>query len=254
MTFLTWLQPGTEKQHVADDYAKRLAIGTSSCENVFSTILGHLIAPSKPPTFSFCPLLNISICPSTTDDFSQGKTLAVVVYNPIAWKRLDYVRLVVPTASVQGDSDSPVLIFLVLDSSGVPVAAQVFKNADNEDLFTLVFPVDLPPAGFVTFFLQNSQVLLVCCSLTGMLRVPKPSDLKKFQWKMLIRWSRTIMWESPFLVLHVIRSLIRYNRRYWSDEFYFQQSNWENSASGSGNDDSFELILAEYAVVECKRR
>lgn len=44
----------------------------------------------------------------------------------------------------------------MFDALGSPVAAQVFHNADDSKLFTLVFSVELPPAGFTTYFVQKS--------------------------------------------------------------------------------------------------
>ncbi|KAL6011769.1 hypothetical protein ACLOJK_002234 [Asimina triloba] len=61
---------GTEKQHVANDYAKRLSIG-----------------------YTECPLLNITYCPPSEADLSQGKSLVVVIYNSLGWNREDIVRI-----------------------------------------------------------------------------------------------------------------------------------------------------------------
>lgn len=49
---------GTEKQHVANDYHRRLHQGVDD----FVTQLG----------VSYCPLLNISQCHVTDDDFEEG--------------------------------------------------------------------------------------------------------------------------------------------------------------------------------------
>jgi len=40
---------GTEQQHVAYDYAERLAIGQTQAESVWATTLGQLVNPSSPP-------------------------------------------------------------------------------------------------------------------------------------------------------------------------------------------------------------
>nr|CAB3489901.1 unnamed protein product [Digitaria exilis] len=61
---------GTEKQHVANDYAKRLSIG-----------------------FTRCLLLNVTFCPPSEMDFSKGKSLVVLVYNSLGWKREDVLRV-----------------------------------------------------------------------------------------------------------------------------------------------------------------
>ena len=58
---------GTEKQHVADDYAERLHIGQVECQEVMSTVLNDLFVKTNAPKMdlSFCEYLNISVCPIT---------------------------------------------------------------------------------------------------------------------------------------------------------------------------------------------
>ena len=56
---------GTEKQHVADDYAKRLHIGEVECRGVMSAAFNIIAVKDGPSNvnFTFCEYLNISICP-----------------------------------------------------------------------------------------------------------------------------------------------------------------------------------------------
>ena len=56
---------GTEKQHVADDYAKRLHIGEVECRAVMSAAFNIMAVKDGPSNvnFTFCEYLNISICP-----------------------------------------------------------------------------------------------------------------------------------------------------------------------------------------------
>ncbi|KAL3623214.1 hypothetical protein CASFOL_032030 [Castilleja foliolosa] len=111
---------GTEQQHVANDYAKRLSIGYKESEDVVAASLSCLTQSSpssecKSPTTKFpwlsdtiitvfrmqeshyeiqsCPLLNISYCPATEVDLSNGKKIAVIVYNSLGWKRTDVIRI-----------------------------------------------------------------------------------------------------------------------------------------------------------------
>ena len=59
---------GTEKQHVAYDYAKRLHIGQVECETLIQDVAGAFIAEksdSPAPDFQSCEYLNVSICPAT---------------------------------------------------------------------------------------------------------------------------------------------------------------------------------------------
>jgi alpha-mannosidase len=91
---------GTEKQHVANDYAKRLSIGYNKAEELVSASLSCLsesgskkICSSVATNFVQCPLLNITYCPPSEMNFSQGRSLVVLVYNSLGWKREDVLRI-----------------------------------------------------------------------------------------------------------------------------------------------------------------
>ncbi|KAG1331604.1 putative Alpha-mannosidase [Cocos nucifera] len=106
---------GTEKQHVANDYAKRLSIGYAEAEKLVESSLACLTSSNSKsgscnPETKFkqqkaaalnCPLLNISYCPPSELDLSTGKSLVVLVYNSLGWKREDVIRI-------------PVCIFIML--------------------------------------------------------------------------------------------------------------------------------------------
>ncbi|KAF3655625.1 hypothetical protein FXO38_03274 [Capsicum annuum] len=72
---------GTAKQHTTDDYAKRLAIGASESEAVVNSALSCLVNSKSSPCsttsslFNQCQLLNISYCPPTEEDITEGKNL-----------------------------------------------------------------------------------------------------------------------------------------------------------------------------------
>jgi hypothetical protein len=51
--------------------------------------------------FTFCPLLNESNC-AAMDAITEGLSVPIVVYNPLAWERVEWVRLPVAVPSVQG--------------------------------------------------------------------------------------------------------------------------------------------------------
>lgn len=64
---------GTEKQHVAYDYAKRLSEGAAECSALIADVLAaHLVTKEgtekrtdSVPAIETCSLLNVSICPAT---------------------------------------------------------------------------------------------------------------------------------------------------------------------------------------------
>lgn len=59
------LYSGTERQHVTDDYARRLHIGEVECREVISTALNTIMMEGNVPKveWAFCEYLNISACP-----------------------------------------------------------------------------------------------------------------------------------------------------------------------------------------------
>lgn len=83
---------GTSKQHVAYDYAMRLNIGQDLAYDTLAAVLGDLVTPvgSAVPTFSFCPLMNVSVCPSM-QALQAGQILPVVFYNHLPYERNEYV-------------------------------------------------------------------------------------------------------------------------------------------------------------------
>ena len=84
---------GTEKQHVADDYALRLAAGVAECKLVVDEALSTLISGQPNGlAFSDCPFLNQSICDATT----SGVNTAIVLYSAIGQNRTEYVSVPVP--------------------------------------------------------------------------------------------------------------------------------------------------------------
>ncbi|KAG6556620.1 hypothetical protein Mapa_001561 [Marchantia paleacea] len=140
---------GTERQHVANDYAKRLSIGAAEAAEVISTALNRLISGNLPKPdmkkkkevtakkllkdpkyviqmpsseevsneslkFELCFLLNVSYCPPTEVDLSGGKTLVVVAYNPLGWPRDEMIRIPVTSTSLT-----------VTDSDGQAIPSQL---------------------------------------------------------------------------------------------------------------------------------
>ena len=66
---------GTARQHVTNDYARRLSIGTANGEVVVDNALKKLLGVAKiagksTPSFVMCRLLNESLCEPTQLPFS----------------------------------------------------------------------------------------------------------------------------------------------------------------------------------------
>lgn len=98
------LVTGTEKQHVADDYAERLSIGTASAFDSMIEVVQNMIENdgSLPPTLSYCLYLNESICAPISDALKQNVVVPVILMNPLGWTRQEYVTFPVPTSQITG--------------------------------------------------------------------------------------------------------------------------------------------------------
>ncbi|XP_014748733.1 PREDICTED: lysosomal alpha-mannosidase [Sturnus vulgaris] len=134
---------GTERQHVANDYARQLAKGWDSCQVLVANALS-LLGGTKEPLV-FCNGLNVSVCPlsEATPQFS------VILYNPLARAVAWPVRL-----PVRGSS------YAVTDPEGQPVPSQVIPVSSVTQRLRggtggapgeLLFQAWAPPLGFSTF-------------------------------------------------------------------------------------------------------
>lgn len=181
---------GTEQQHVANDYTKRLFMSSVEAEDLINRALaklttgknvGHLeMVTDKMSNYhghwpieetvglsmnlQQCPLSNISYCPQSEADLT-GRTLAVIAYNPLGWERKETVRITV--------SDYEVDVF---DSSGNLVPSQIMPVSQasrglrrrhlksmqkpivsDEPLYELLFECNIPPLGYATYYVKPSQ-------------------------------------------------------------------------------------------------
>uniref|UniRef100_A0A3P8SFH6 Alpha-mannosidase n=1 Tax=Amphiprion percula TaxID=161767 RepID=A0A3P8SFH6_AMPPE len=140
---------GTEKQHVANDYARKLASGWQHCQVLVSNSLAALSGSSSERIY--CDNLNISVCPLT----ATSKKFSVSVYNPLARPVTWPVRL-----PVNGTA------YTVSDANGKPVDCQVVpvSKATQEvrrnrgfAVNELVFQVQAPPLGYSTYSVSLLQ-------------------------------------------------------------------------------------------------
>ncbi|KAJ0639214.1 putative alpha-mannosidase [Helianthus annuus] len=161
---------GTSQQHVANDYAKRLAIGHKEAEKVVAESLACMVSP-KPECASLatniqqCPLLNISNCPPTEADLSSGKKLIVVVYNSLGWKRSDVIRLPVGSENLavydSSEKDVESQILPVINESisirDYYTAAYTGKPPSSTPKYWLAFTASVPPLGFSTYTISSTK-------------------------------------------------------------------------------------------------
>lgn len=201
---------GTERQHVSNDYAKRLHIGEMEAQHIFVRALESLtVNLSQTPSeildteilrpesrnmrevekekasaahesflkLKRCPLLNISHCPPSQVDLSSGKTLVVVIYNPLAWNRKEIVSFPVLNKAVSVKDGNGVSIPSQVTSVGhLSTSQRLFYTEAYEGTkashkqpapYNLYFEVDVPPLGISTYFVSSSQPNLQGTAVAG---------------------------------------------------------------------------------------
>ncbi|CAL8077426.1 unnamed protein product [Calicophoron daubneyi] len=170
---------GTEKQHVADDYAKILSKGCASCENVIASAMLRLmpelrhVSGSHPP--QYCDLLNISLC-SATDGWKPylNQTghggVYLFIYNPTGWNIWNpWIRIPLYIEKMEKDKVRIILRDVRLPDKEinfyqlVPITDRTISIPErhsqevlaNMELVFNAAAVGLPtePTGFTTFYL-----------------------------------------------------------------------------------------------------
>ncbi|KZV46217.1 lysosomal alpha-mannosidase-like [Dorcoceras hygrometricum] len=170
---------GTEQQHVANDYAKRLSIGYKESEEVVATALGCMTQASTSECKSLatkfmqanapelsCPLMNISYCPATEVDLSRGKKLAVLVYNPLGWKRTEIVRIPVVNENVNvRDAAGQLILSQLIPIVNASIANTKFyasaylgKSSNVSPKYWLAFTAVVPPLGFSSYVISSDKL------------------------------------------------------------------------------------------------
>ncbi|XP_020533563.1 alpha-mannosidase At3g26720 isoform X2 [Jatropha curcas] len=163
---------GTQRQHVAADYALRLSIGYMEAEKLVASSLAFL-AESRSSSgqgnsvtnFQQCPLLNVSYCPPSEAILSDEKSLVVVAYNPLGWKRDEVIRIPVSTEKVVvKDSDGREIESQLLPISNATlfmrnkyVKAYLGKFPSETPKYWLAFSASIPPLGFSTYTVSSTR-------------------------------------------------------------------------------------------------
>ncbi|XP_071709987.1 alpha-mannosidase At3g26720 isoform X1 [Rutidosis leptorrhynchoides] len=163
---------GTQREHVAADYALRISKGYAEASELVASSLESLTSSRSSSNqeqtvgvFQQCPLLNISYCPASETDLPDGKSLVVVTYNPLGWKREEVVRI-----PVSFDD------FIVTDSNGKVVESQILpifnaslnmrsfhvkayngKSPSSTPQYWLGFKASVPPLGFSTYIISKAE-------------------------------------------------------------------------------------------------
>lgn len=157
---------GTEKQHVAEDYARLLQIGFDKCSENINDALNQLSTDTENDdrsresdfdadfTFDYasCADLNISSCSIT----ESSDKFMVTLYNPLAHSTFQYVRVPV------GAGNYEVLDYrnVQVPSQLVPIPNEIKSLAfrrSNAEMELVFFANELPPLGFKSYFIQKKS-------------------------------------------------------------------------------------------------
>lgn len=152
---------GTAKQHVAFDYAKRLAVGAAQASRVLSDAVSLLRGDSlrsnrqgsttTSTLYTVCNRLNETVCSAT--QLSSG-TVEIVVWNSLAQHRTELITLPVP-------SSANIVVTSMADGKVVPIQTYAAGetvdnyNRDTEEAkYVVSFQGLVPPLGFATYSLK----------------------------------------------------------------------------------------------------
>ena len=145
---------GTERQHVAYDYAMRIAKGMDSAYRTLDGALSQLAANGTARIdFHSCPLLNLSICAPIRQ---ARDAFTVIVYNPQARPRYELLTLPLYTATNVTVTNSA---GEVVASEVVPVPRTSAHTAESAPRAVVFSPSGdsrspLPGLGFETFSIK----------------------------------------------------------------------------------------------------
>ncbi|XP_053673280.1 lysosomal alpha-mannosidase-like [Anopheles nili] len=145
---------GTEKQHVADDYARMLYDAFEACSAVTRSALNQLAGErdSLKLEWAYCKQANVSSCPMTENSANN----VVLLYNPLGHSSSDYVRLPVKEGDylVRNDRGQTV------PSTLIPVPSSVIDLPFRESSATheLVFHAEqVAPVGYRSYYVSQEK-------------------------------------------------------------------------------------------------
>jgi alpha-mannosidase len=151
---------GTELQPVAFDYALRIAQGATKAANTIHTALAQITTKSGGllPTFTYCPLLNVSICPPSQSLSNNNSLLVLLIYNSIARARSELIHVPVTSPaycnvrSLTGRVPAQLTPVMVTSALNMSVAAPYRCS---------FLAKDIPPIGYDTYWLSNQSTTIL---------------------------------------------------------------------------------------------
>ncbi|KAF2897558.1 hypothetical protein ILUMI_08618 [Ignelater luminosus] len=155
---------GTEKEHVAHDYARLLSAGFDECRFTTATALSKIVTKKQKSTkllnrdpapaipFSTCLLANISQCEYT----ENSNSFIVTVYNPLSRPVNHYVRL--PVVEQHYKVSDPNGKDLPIQMVPIPDSIKKIPGRQSNAMYEIIFLAsDLPPLGFKSYYVMKSS-------------------------------------------------------------------------------------------------
>ncbi|BES87685.1 lysosomal alpha-mannosidase [Nesidiocoris tenuis] len=144
---------GTEKQHVANDYARILSTAIEDCNDITGKALRKLMGAEQKISMSSCLLMNISSCPFTEEN-EDG--FVVTVYNPLSRVVSPLLRLPVPSDSGRYSVKCPEGKEHQTQLVPIPPETLQIPGRASRHLGELSFIAGhVPPLGFKSFFVSK---------------------------------------------------------------------------------------------------
>lgn len=138
------------------DYKQRLTSAINALQTAISKSLNWLTSSSSSPSGAAPQVYVLTNISETLVDLSKPNTHGVVIYNPIAHARQEWIRIPVANKeyTLQDYAGNTIKQF-----SLIPIASKVKQLIGHRSEVTheLVFQADLPALGFTTFFLSNKD-------------------------------------------------------------------------------------------------
>lgn len=144
---------GTEKQHVANDYARLLNEAIEECEEASCSILSGLATGIETAGCKTCHLLNISQCEVS----EHSEQFVLTLYNPLSRPVTEFVRLPIAAETAYTVVD-PWGQSLTVQFVPLPNAVLRIPGRKSSATAELVFQAeDLPPLGYKSYLITKQS-------------------------------------------------------------------------------------------------
>uniref|UniRef100_A0A1S4HD42 Alpha-mannosidase n=1 Tax=Anopheles gambiae TaxID=7165 RepID=A0A1S4HD42_ANOGA len=145
---------GTEKQHVADDYARMLYEAFEACSANTRSALNQLTGERDSFKFDwgYCKQANVSACAMT----ESSDNLVVLLYNPLGHSSNDFVRLPVKEGNYMVRNDRGQTVRSTL----IPIPSSVIDLPfrESEATHELVFQGEqVAPVGYKSYYVSKEE-------------------------------------------------------------------------------------------------